>query len=186
MREMIEQGLALANNGQKAEAYEVLTRAWKNLDESDPNHRDILGVIRTRLASLCNDLDHPTEAADHAEWVLKNTSPNVPGMNDENTRMMMQVLLHMAGRGPLIEPEQPKKGGCFIATASYGSAFAPEVMAFRQFRDQILLASRLGTAFVSLYYLVSPPLASLISRHERLQAFTRQFLLEPILSFIKK
>lgn len=186
MREMIERGMELANEGQKAEAYEMLTRACTNLDESNPDHRKILGIVRTRLAALCNDLDRSTEAADHAEWVLKNTSPDVPGMNDETTRMMLQVLLHMAGRDPMMGREKPKKGGCFIATASYGSPLAPEVTTLRQFRDEVLLSSKVGRAFVAFYYFVSPPLASLISRHSHLQAATRRFLLEPILYFIKK
>ncbi|MEK6301441.1 MAG: CFI-box-CTERM domain-containing protein [Acidobacteriota bacterium] len=81
---------------------------------------------------------------------------------------------------------QPKKGGCFIATATYGSPLVHEVMVFRQFRDEVLLASRIGRAFVDFYYFVSPPLASIISKHQRCQALTRRLLLEPILYFIKK
>jgi hypothetical protein len=52
-----------------------------------------------------------------------------------------------------------EKPACFIATATYGSAFAPEVMVFRQFRDDTLLPSKLGAACVRLYYLVSPRIA---------------------------
>ena len=35
------------------------------------------------------------------------------------------------------------------------SPLAPEVMVFRQFRDDFLLTSKMGTALVNLYYLVS-------------------------------
>jgi hypothetical protein len=76
-------------------------------------------------------------------------------------------------------------GPCFIATAVYGSPLAPEVFAFRHFRDQVLLTSRLGRYLVDLYYFSSPPLASLISKHQNLQALTRWLLLEPILYFLK-
>lgn len=79
-----------------------------------------------------------------------------------------------------------KTGGCFIATATYGSPAAPEVLTFRQFRDRVLLSSELGAAAVRLYYLVSPPLANVISRHELLRAFTRQVVLEPILRLLKR
>lgn len=79
-----------------------------------------------------------------------------------------------------------KGGGCFIATAVYGSPIAPEVIVFRQFRDKVLLTSKLGTGFVKCYYIVSPPLALLISKHKSLGALTRCFLLEPILYLIKK
>jgi hypothetical protein len=79
-----------------------------------------------------------------------------------------------------------KTGGCFIATASYGSMVAPEVVAFRQFRDKVLLRSNLGRTFVAFYYLTSPPLALLLSKHEHLRVLTRRFVLEPLLGVITK
>jgi len=52
-------------------------------------------------------------------------------------------------------------GGCYIATAVYGSYEAPEVVVLRRFRDQRLNASAVGRVFVRTYYLVSPHLVSL-------------------------
>ncbi|HEX5135350.1 MAG TPA: CFI-box-CTERM domain-containing protein [Planctomycetota bacterium] len=77
-------------------------------------------------------------------------------------------------------PDDPKKGlkssSCFIATAAYGDAAAPEVEALRRFRDRHLLTNRPGTAFVRLYYRVSPPLARLIEGRPRLRAAVRRTL----------
>lgn len=83
-------------------------------------------------------------------------------------------------------PQKESSGGCFIATATYGSPLAPEVITFRQFRDETLLPSKLGSAFVRFYYFVSPVVANVIANHKFLQAITRRIFLEPILRLIKK
>lgn len=64
-------------------------------------------------------------------------------------------------------------GGCFIATAAFGSALQPQVALLRQFRDQMLLPNALGQAFVQFYYTYSPPIADFIAAHEGLRAIVR-------------
>ena len=65
---------------------------------------------------------------------------------------------------------------CFIATAAYGSALAPEVEILRSFRDTYLLPSTLGQLLVQTYYQTSPPLAAFIRHHSSLKAFIRGVL----------
>jgi hypothetical protein len=86
---------------------------------------------------------------------------------------------------PKTKKGESAKGGCFIATATYGSPLAPEVMIFRQFRDETLLSSRVGGIFVALYYYVSPPLAQLIAKVPVLKIMVRSLLLNPILRLLK-
>lgn len=52
----------------------------------------------------------------------------------------------------------PKKDGCYIATAVYGSYDCPEVWTLRRFRDYQLKQTALGSAFVRCYYATSPTL----------------------------
>lgn len=51
-----------------------------------------------------------------------------------------------------------KSGGCYIATAVYGSYDCPEVWTLRRFRDYTLAQSHLGRSFIKLYYTISPTL----------------------------
>ena len=58
----------------------------------------------------------------------------------------------------LDEPDQEPSGGCYIATSVYGSYDCPEVWTLRRFRDNVLVKTWLGRAFVKTYYAVSPTL----------------------------
>ncbi len=71
-------------------------------------------------------------------------------------------------------------GGCFIATAAYGSYLHPFVKVLRAFRDKVLLVSPPGRSFVKWYYSVSPPIADVIARHNALKAAVRIALLPAI------
>ena len=51
-----------------------------------------------------------------------------------------------------------KSGGCYVATAVYGSYDCPEVWTLRRFRDYTLARSWYGRAFIRFYYAVSPTL----------------------------
>jgi hypothetical protein len=72
------------------------------------------------------------------------------------------------------------KGGCFIATAAYGTKFAPDVMILKQYRDDILLRSSIGRASVQVYYLFSPPIAEVIEISGMLRKLVRNILVRPL------
>jgi hypothetical protein len=64
-------------------------------------------------------------------------------------------------------------GGCFIATAAFGTPMAAEVRYLRAFRDEYLLTNAPGRWFVDLYYRASPPVAEWLRSHETLRAWVR-------------
>ncbi len=66
------------------------------------------------------------------------------------------------------QPSTPIKeegGGCLIATATYGSELAPQVQMLREIRDNQLMNTESGSAFMTtfnqIYYSFSPTIADM-------------------------
>ncbi|MGA0297412.1 MAG: cupredoxin domain-containing protein [Nitrosopumilaceae archaeon] len=61
------------------------------------------------------------------------------------------------------DDEPPNGGGCLIATATYGTELAPQVQLLRELRDNKLLQTKSGSAFMQgfndFYYSFSPIVA---------------------------
>ncbi|MFH0797678.1 MAG: FG-GAP-like repeat-containing protein [Candidatus Omnitrophota bacterium] len=68
-------------------------------------------------------------------------------------------------------------GGCFIATAAFGSYQEPHVWVLRMFRDRFLMTRPAGRAFIRFYYRHSPAIADWISGREWARTMTRTCLL---------
>lgn len=81
------------------------------------------------------------------------------------------------------ESIEEKKKGCFIATATYGSPMADQVESLRKFRDY-RLSGYIGKLCVNFYYAISPPIARLVARSEKLRRVTRS-LLKPLLNLVR-
>jgi peptidyl-prolyl cis-trans isomerase B (cyclophilin B) len=66
---------------------------------------------------------------------------------------------------PLLTEDPPidEGGGCLIATATFGSELAPQVQQLRELRDNTILSTKSGVAFMTgfnqLYYSFSPTIA---------------------------
>ena len=74
----------------------------------------------------------------------------------------------------------PSGGGCFIATAAYGTPTAKQIDVLREFRDVVLLQNTVGSQFVALYYQFSPPIADFIAGNSFLRTLVRELLVDPI------
>jgi len=73
----------------------------------------------------------------------------------------------LSQESPIMTPSEDKSseegGGCLIATAAYGSEMAPQVQMLREIRDNQLMNTESGTAFMgafnNVYYSFSPVIA---------------------------
>lgn len=63
-----------------------------------------------------------------------------------------------ARHGSSRTPSGSASGGCYVATAVYGSYDCPEVWTLRRFRDHYLARRFWGRCFIRTYYAVSPTL----------------------------
>ena len=83
----------------------------------------------------------------------------------------------------LISSEKQKpKSGCFVATSCYGDYEAKEVLVLRNYRDDVLLKTKIGKIAVSIYYFISPSLAKLLDKSSLAKSFIRKYFLNPIIT----
>lgn len=59
---------------------------------------------------------------------------------------------------PYCDALKEVNGGCYVATAVYGSYDCPQVWTLRRYRDYILAETWYGRAFIRTYYAISPTL----------------------------
>lgn len=64
-------------------------------------------------------------------------------------------------------------GGCYVATAVYGSYDCPEVWTLRRYRDYELSQTASGRAFIKTYYAVSPTIVKYFGEEEWFQDMWR-------------
>jgi len=124
---------------------------------------------------------------DYPDWEGTETTCTIYGLYDNKTYYFVakaydiydnesesSVELFTSDAGATISTTSDGGGGgCFIATAAFGSIIEPHVKLLRQFRDCFLLTNTLGKTFVRLYYAYSPPIADVISAHDSLRMIVR-------------
>jgi hypothetical protein len=127
----------------------------------------------TRKTFEVEIIDDGTVRADRRRFDVVLADPSVLAGLDPEGRRVTVAIRELDG-----ESKDECRGfcDCFIATAAWGSWMDPHVASLRGFRDEVLMASAPGRAFVSLYYRHSPRVAAVIGRHEALRAATRAAL----------
>ncbi len=83
-----------------------------------------------------------------------------------------EVMMEETEEEVMMEEEEvmmEEGGGCLIATATFGSEMAPQVQQLRELRDNTILSTESGSAFMTgfnqFYYSFSPTIADLEREH---------------------
>ena len=83
-------------------------------------------------------------------------------INSQGESAKIDLVIQQGTGNPNLQP-QPTQSQCLIATAAFGSELTPQVQYLRYFRDNYILSTASGTAFMevfdSVYYSVSPQIA---------------------------
>ena len=103
----------------------------------------------------------------YGAWTLEVCTPEYDVCVQESFTIDEPVTLSNDGETQMEmvsnETSVEEGGGCLIATATYGSELAPQVQQLRELRDNQLLQTESGTAFMStfndIYYSFSPVIA---------------------------
>ena len=85
----------------------------------------------------------------------------------DNIPVISTATFEVVGKGEGVtradQVTEEKKGGCLIATAAFGSEMAPQVQFLREIRDNTVLQTESGSAFMAgfnqFYYSFSPAIA---------------------------
>jgi len=88
---------------------------------------------------------------------------------EEMAEPVEEEVMEEAVEEEVMEEAVEEGGGCLIATATYGSELAPQVQQLRELRDNTILSTESGTAFMTgfnqFYYSFSPTIADLEREH---------------------
>lgn len=115
-----------------------------------------------------NDVDYEVESA---VFILNMPTASIEGVSPSGAIRFSKTSVE-----EIMENPQPPPGGCFIATAAYGSPAAPSVAVLREFRDRYLVTNTAGKAFVQFYYRHSPAVADRVAASDPLRAMVRAAL----------
>lgn len=86
------------------------------------------------------------------------------------------VLLQAGNKTTNTNTSVSSNGGCYIATAVYGSYDCPEVWTLRRYRDKVLAKSCYGRLFIRTYYAISPTIVKLFGNTNWFNKFWRDKL----------
>ena len=156
------------------------------VDDSSDSVRKKIGITGSTVCPSCKESVNPDASrcphcADDL-WFCSECNSNVipsfewhrtSGWSWDESEMAFCTTCNVQIAGP-------KKSDCFIATAAYGTALAPEICILRETRDLHLQRFKIGRSFISVYETFSPAIAHLI-RGEKFLMFTTRIILIPLI-----
>lgn len=95
---------------------------------------------------------------EYIDDAIERNDRNKPEYEAEKADNIKEFIAELKKLGITVQT-----GGCYIATAVYGSYDCPQVWILRRYRDNVLAANILGRTFIRTYYSISPYLVKRFS-----------------------
>ena len=124
--------------------------------QTNVNASLIIGKLEIVVKEYCNEKDVLVSLQKLYVTFLNSHSKffNKEYLNETITRLSNEIRqVDPSFTAPTIS-----SGGCYVATAVYGSYDCPQVWTLRRFRDYTLAETWYGRAFIRTYYAISPTL----------------------------
>ncbi len=120
-------------------------------------------VIRSEISDLLN-LGSPEVESTMEEKMMEEPMEEVLSPTESITELNADATAELTTESEEISDKVNQEGGgCLIATATFGSELAPQVQQLRELRDNSLLQTESGSAFMEsfnqFYYSFSPTIA---------------------------
>ena len=109
-----------------------------------------------------------------------NIQPAEPPIDVQTSIGFANVIQTSLDELENLDPNESNGGGCLIATATYGTELAPQVQFLREIRDNTVMSTASGAAFMTgfntLYYSFSPVIADYERENPIFQEVVRAFI----------
>jgi peptide/nickel transport system substrate-binding protein len=158
--------------------------ATVSIQVDDPQNTPVhVNLVYTDQSGAYSDQFSLTPEASQGKYTVF-ASANKAGLNNTQAKTQFTVIsqtLTSTTFSPTTSSQmQPNPSKCLIATATYGSEMAPEVVMLRNFRDSQVVRTSAGRNFVlafnTFYYSFSPQAATFISDHSNVKTFMKLVL----------
>jgi len=196
---VINQSLAPTISKKEADLQQIKSDCEKIMDATEKfveDYKSLFGIVPPQGFSEVHEkllkvytafFESLSRFADDIEKATKDPKPQMYNillfLGDAEIRELNEALNSAIVK---VQEERKRKEGCFIATAVMGSPLTAEISVLRAFRDKFMMKNAFGRHLVLIYYAVSPPIATFVSRNEFLKTLLEKLLVKPLVAKLKK
>jgi len=131
------------------------SKVYTQLEIEESRKEAETGIIDTK----------PVSAQEIPQEIIQQKKELEDKLNEKSENYTLDEIQEFGNYTITDDVSSNNKGGCLIATATYGSELAPQVQFLREIRDNKVMSTTMGVSFMTgfnqLYYSFSPTIADM-------------------------